>query len=42
MNEGNDMCAGSQFQETLLSHGEIEGVRVVEIDNMEDFVIDDA
>jgi len=36
------VCAGSQFQETLLSHREIEGVRVVAIDSMEDFVIDDA
>ena len=36
INEGNDVCAGSQSQETLLSHGEIEGVRVVAIDSMED------
>ena len=36
------MCVRSQFQETLLSHGEIEGLRVVAIDSMEDFVIDDA
>ena len=36
------MCAGSQFQEILLSHREIEGVRVVSIDSMEDFVIDDS
>lgn len=35
-------CTGSQFQEALLSHGGIEGVRVVAIDSMEDFVIDDA
>ena len=42
INEGNDMCTGSQFQEALLSHGGIEGVRVVAIDSMEDFVIDDA
>jgi len=33
---------GSQFQEPLLSHGGIEGVRVVAIDSKEDFVIDDS
>ena len=42
INEGNDVCTGSQFQEALLSHGGIEGVRVVAIDSMEDFAIDDA
>ena len=36
------MCTGSQFQEALLSHGGIEGVRAVAIDSMEDFVIEDA
>ena len=42
INEGNDVCTGSQFEEALLSHGGIEGVRVVAIDSMEDFVIDNA
>lgn len=42
INEGNDVCTGSQFKEALLSHGGIEGVRVVAIDSMVDFVIDDA
>lgn len=42
INEGNDVCTGSQFEEALLSHGGIEGVRVVAIDSMEDFVINDA
>jgi len=36
------VCTGSQFQETLLSHGGIEGLRVVAIDSVEDFVIDDV
>ena len=36
------MCTGSQFQEALLSHGGIKGVRVVAIDSMEDFSINDA
>lgn len=36
------MCTGSQFQEALLSHRGIEGVRVVAIDSMKDFVTDDA
>jgi len=36
------VCTGNQFQEALLSHRDIEGVRVVAIDSMEDFVIDDA
>ena len=42
INEGNDVCTGSPFQEALLSHRGIEGVRVVAIDSMEDFIIDDA
>ena len=42
INEGNDVCTGSQFQEDLLSHGGIERVTEVAIDSMEDFVIDDA
>lgn len=42
INEGKDVCTGSRFQEDLLSHRCIEGVRVVAIDTMEDFVIDYA
>ena len=42
INEGNDVCTGSQFQEDLLSHGGIERVTEVANDSMEDFVIDDA
>ena len=42
INEGNDVCTGSQFREDLLSHGGIERVTEVAIDSMEDFVIDDA
>ena len=42
INEGNDVCTWSQFKDALLSHGGIEGVRVVAVDTIDDSMVDDA
>lgn len=41
INEGNDVCTGSQFRDALLSHGGVQGVRVVAVDSIDDSVVDD-
>ena len=40
INEGNDVTTANQLKDALLSHGGIEGVRVVSMETIEDLVAD--
>ena len=40
INEGNDVTTANQLKDALLSHGGIEGVRVVSMETIEDLVED--